>query len=142
MKSYTAKKESVDRKWVVVDAEGAILGRLASQIALILRGKNKPTFTPHVDTGDFVVVVNAAKIQLTGNKGEEKNYFWYTGHPGGIRSVTAGELLKSKPDEVIRKAVQGMLPKSKLGQAMIRKLKVYGGPDHPHEAQQPVKITV
>lgn len=142
MKSFTANKDSVERKWVVVDAEGAVLGRLASQIALILRGKTRPTFTPHVDTGDFVVVVNADKIQLTGGKGDKKTYYWYTGYPGGIRGVTAGELLRKKPEQVIKRAVQGMLPKSKLGRDMIRKLKVYAGPDHPHKAQQPTKITV
>ncbi len=139
MKTYTANNgKPVDRKWVVVDAEGMVLGRLATRVAQILNGKVKPTYTRNVDTGDFVVVVNAEKIVLTGNKTQDKVYFWHTRYPGGLRSVTAGELLKKKPEQVIKKAVTGMLPKSKLGRQMIRKLKVYAGPDHPHQAQKPV----
>lgn len=142
MKTYSAKKEDVQRQWVMVDAEEMVLGRLASHIAHVLRGKNKPIFTPHVDTGDFVVVVNAEKIRLTGNKLDSKIYYWHSGYPGGIKSMTARELLEKKPDQLIRKAVKGMLPKNRLGRQMLSKLKVYVGPDHPHQAQQPEKITI
>ncbi len=142
MKTYSAKKEDVQRQWVMVDAEEMVLGRLASHIAHVLRGKNKPIFTPHVDTGDFVVVVNAEKIRLTGNKLDNKIYYWHSGYPGGIKSMTARELLEKKPDQLIRKAVKGMLPKNRLGRQMLSKLKVYVGPDHPHQAQQPEKITI
>ena len=142
MKTYSAKKEEVRRQWVMVDAEDMVLGRLASQIALVLRGKNKPTFTPHVDTGDFVVVVNAEKIRLTGNKLDDKVYYRHSGYPGGIKSMTAREMLEKKPDQVVRKAVRGMLPKNRLGRQMLNKLKIYVGPDHPHQAQQPEKITI
>jgi len=142
MKTYSAKKEEVQRQWVMVDAEDMVLGRLASQIAHVLRGKNKPTFTPHVDTGDFVVVVNAEKIRLTGNKLDDKIYYRHSGYPGGIKSMTAREMLEKKPDQVILKAVRGMLPKNRLGRQMLNKLKVYVGPDHPHQAQQPEKMTI
>jgi len=142
MKTYSAKKADVQRQWVMVDAEDMVLGRLASHIAHVLRGKNKPTFTPHVDTGDFVVVVNAEKVRLTGNKLDGKIYYRHSGYPGGIKSMTARELLEKKPEQLIRKAVKGMLPKNRLGRQMFSKLKVYVGPDHPHQAQQPEKITI
>lgn len=142
MKTYSAKKEEVRRQWVMVDAEDMVLGRLASQIALVLRGKNKPTFTPHVDTGDFVVVVNAEKIRLTGNKLDDKVYYRHSGYPGGIKSMTAREMLEKKPDQLVRKAVRGMMPKNRLGRQMLNKLKIYVGPDHPHQAQQPEKLTI
>lgn len=141
MKTYSAKKEDVRRQWVEVDAEDMVLGRLASQVARVLRGKNKVTFTPHVDTGDFVIVVNAEKIRLTGNKLDDKVYYRHSGYPGGIKSMTAREMLEKKPDQLVRKAVRGMLPKNRLGRQMLSKLKVYVGPDHPHQAQQPEKIT-
>lgn len=140
MKTYSAKQSDVERNWVVVDAEGQVLGRLASRIALILRGKDKPIFTPHVDTGDFVVVVNADKVILSGNKLDEKVYYWHSGYPGGIKGIKAKDLLEKKPEELVRKAVKGMLPKNKLGRKIFNKLKVYAGPDHPHEAQQPRKV--
>ncbi len=137
MKTYQQKPSEVRRQWFVVDARGKVLGRLASRIAAILRGKHKPTFTPHVDGGDFVVVVNAEKIRLTGRKLQEKVYYWHTGYPGGIKSATAAQMLERKPEWVIQKAVQRMLPKNPLGRRMLRKLKVYRGPEHPHAAQQP-----
>ncbi|MFV1956229.1 MAG: 50S ribosomal protein L13 [bacterium] len=141
MKTYSAKKGEIERNWVVVDADGQVLGRLASRIALILRGKDKPVFTPHVDTGDFVVVVNADKVVLSGNKLDDKVYYWHSGYPGGIKGIKAKDLLEKKPEELVRKAVKGMLPKNKLGRKIYGKLKVYAGPDHPHEAQQPRKVT-
>lgn len=137
MKTYQQKPSEVQRQWFVVDAQGKVLGRLASRIAAILRGKHKPTFTPHVDGGDFVVVVNAEKVRLTGRKLQEKVYYWHTGYPGGIKSATAAQMLERKPEWVIQKAVQRMLPKNPLGRRMLRKLKVYRGPEHPHAAQQP-----
>ncbi len=137
MKSYMATPQTVERQWYVVDAEGKTLGRLASRIATILRGKHKPAFTPHVDTGDFVIVVNAAKVRLTGRKMDQKMYWWHSGYPGGIKGRTARQMLARKPEEVIKRAVKGMLPKNALGRKMLKKLKVYGGPDHPHQAQQP-----
>lgn len=138
-KSFSAKPaEALDqRKWWVIDAEGKALGRLASAIAVVLRGKNKPTFTPHVDTGDFVIVVNAKKVKLTGRKLEQKMYVRHSGEPGGFRSEAYGHLLERKPELPIQKAVKGMLPKNILGRELITKLKVYGGPDHPHAAQKP-----
>jgi large subunit ribosomal protein L13 len=142
MKTQVAKKDEVTRDWFLVDAENQVLGRLATQIANVLRGKNKPTFTPSVDTGDFVVVVNAEKIALTGNKMADKVYYSHTGFPGGIKSITAGKLLAKKPEEVIRKAVKGMLPKNKLSRHMINKLKIYSGGEHPHKAQQPKTLAV
>jgi len=141
VKTYSAKKGEIERNWVVVDADGQVLGRLASRIALILRGKDKPVFTPHVDTGDFVVVVNADKVVLSGNKLDDKVYYWHSGYPGGIKGIKAKDLLEKKPEELVRKAVKGMLPKNKLGRKIYGKLKVYAGPDHPHEAQQPRKVT-
>jgi len=140
MKTYQAKKEELKHQWYLVNAEGKILGRLASELAKILRGKHKPTFTPHVDTGDFVVVVNAEKVGLTGKKLKDKIYYRHTGYPGGIKEVSAEKLLAKKPTELIRRAVKGMLPKNSLGRQMLRKLKVYAGPNHPHKAQNPVPL--
>ncbi|MFA5586037.1 MAG: 50S ribosomal protein L13 [Saccharofermentanales bacterium] len=140
MKTYMPKAEDIDRKWYVVDAEGQVLGRLATEIASILRGKNKPEFTPHMDMGDFVVVVNADKLILTGKKEQQKIYRRHTGYPGGLREVPYERMMEKHPERVLEKAVRGMLPKNTLGRAMFRKLKVYAGPDHKHQAQQPVKI--
>ena len=137
MKTWNAKAEDVEREWFVVDAEGQTLGRLATRIADTLRGKRKPTYTPHVDTGDFVVVVNAEKIRVTGNKLDQKRYYRHSGYPGGLRSRTLREQLDRQPAEVIRKAVKGMLPRNRLANRQITKLKVYAGPEHPHEAQNP-----
>ncbi|RPJ11346.1 MAG: 50S ribosomal protein L13 [Deltaproteobacteria bacterium] len=137
MKTYQAKKEEVARQWYLINAEGKVLGRLATQLATILRGKKKPIYTPHVDTGDFVIVVNAGKIALTGKKMKDKIYYHHSGHPGGIKATSAEKLLAKKPTEVIRLAVKGMLPKNKLARHMLSKLKVYSGPEHPHKAQQP-----
>ncbi|NOY45458.1 MAG: 50S ribosomal protein L13 [Deltaproteobacteria bacterium] len=137
MKSYMATPQTAERDWFVVDAEGQTLGRLASRIATILRGKHKPTYTPHVDTGDFVVVVNAEKVRLTGNKLDQKMYWRHSGYPGGIKGRTARQMLERKPEDVLRLAVKGMLPKNILGRNMLRKLKIYAGPEHPHQAQQP-----
>ena len=141
-KTYVATNESRQRDWWVVDAEGKTLGRLATQIADALRGKRKPEYTPHVDTGDFVVVINAAKIVVTGNKRTDKIYYRHSGYPGGIRSRTLNEMLERRPEEVIRKAVKGMLPRNRLARQQINKLKVYAGPEHPHEAQQPKPMEV
>lgn len=127
----------ITRKWYVVDADGRVLGRLATQIATLLRGKHKPVYTPHLDVGDHVVVVNAAKVHLTGRKLKNKVYRWHTGYIGGLREVTAEKMLRTHPERVIEWAVQGMLPKGRLGRTMARKLKVYGGPEHPHAAQRP-----
>jgi len=140
MKTFQAKKTEVERRWLLVNAEGKILGRMATGVAKILKGKTKPIFTPHVDTGDFVVVVNARKLVLTGKKMKDKKYYHHTGYPGGIRETNAEKLLAKKPTELIRVAVKGMLPKNSLGRQMLRKLKVYAGPDHPHEAQKPIPI--
>ena len=137
MKTQYAKKEDTERKWFVVDADDQVLGRLAVRIATYLRGKHKPVFTPSVDTGDFVIVVNAEKVKLTGRKLDDKVYYWHTGYPGGIKSETARERLEKKPEQIIRDAVWGMLPKNRLGRAMFKKLKVYKGSDHPHKAQKP-----
>lgn len=137
MKSFIAKPHEVERKWYVVDAEGKTLGRVASQVASVLRGKNKPTFTPHVDCGDYVIVINADKVQVTGKKAKEKVYKHHTGYPGGLRETTFEKLIARKPEEVIRHAVKGMMPKGKLGRQMYKKLKVYAGPEHGHAAQKP-----
>lgn len=137
MKTYVATPETRDRQWLVIDADGQTLGRLATRIAHTLRGKDKPEYTPHIDTGDFVVVINAEKITVSGNKLREKIYYRHTGYPGGLRSRTLEEMLDRRPEEVIRKAVKGMLPRTRLGRAQLRKLKVYTGADHPHTAQQP-----
>jgi large subunit ribosomal protein L13 len=142
MKTYQAKKEELDRKWYLVNAEGKVLGRLSTELAKILRGKNKATYTPHLDTGDFVVVVNAGKVTLTGKKMKDKIYYHHTGYPGGIKEMNAEKLLAKKPTEMIRMAVKGMLPKTSLGRQMLRKLKIYSGPNHPHEAQRPVAINL
>jgi len=141
-KTWTAKPGEIERHWYVVDAEGKTLGRLATRIADTLRGKGKPTYTPHVDSGDFVIVVNADKIQVTGNKHDQKRYYRHSGYPGGLRSRTLREQLERRPTEVIRKAVKGMLPKNKLASAQITKLKIYAGPVHPHEAQAPKTLEV
>lgn len=137
MKSYMAKTDEVNRKWYVIDAENKVLGRLATEIATILSGKNKPIYTPHVDTGDFVIVINADKIKLTGKKLDQKNYSYHTGYPGGLKQVPYKRMMEDKPEMVIELAVKGMLPKNSLGRNMIKKLKVYSGPEHKHEAQQP-----
>ena len=137
MKTFSAKKEEVVHDWFQVDAETETLGHLATKIAHILRGKHKPIYTPHVDTGDFIVVTNAEKIKLTGKKLQDKQYYRHTGYPGGIKSVNAEELLEKNPEMVIMKAVRGMLPKNRLGRQMIKKLKIYAGSTHPHKAQQP-----
>jgi len=137
MATYSAKKGEVNRSWYLIDAENKVLGNLASKIAAILRGKHKPVFTPHVDTGDFVVVINAEKIYLSGNKLKNKLYYRHSGYPGGLKAMSAGEMLKRKPENLIRLAVRGMLPKNKLGRKQIRKLKIYPGMDHPHKAQMP-----
>jgi len=142
MKTYQAKKEEVDHKWYLVNAEGKVLGRLSAELVKILKGKNKPTYTPHIDTGDFVVVINAGKVTLTGKKMKDKIYYHHTGYPGGIKEMNAEKLLAKKPTEMIRMAVKGMLPKNSLGRQMIRKLKIYAGPNHPHEAQKPVTINL
>ena len=136
-KTYNAKPGEIERLWYVVDAEGKTLGRLATQIADTLRGKRKPHYTPHVDTGDFVVVVNAEKIHVTGKKLDEKMYYRHSGYPGGLRKRTLREELERRPTEVLRKAVRGMLPRTRLGRAQLTKLKIYAGPDHPHDAQAP-----
>ena len=137
MKSYTARTGEVLRAWYVVDAQDKVLGRLASRIAMVLRGKTKPTFTPHIDTGDFVVVVNAAQVQLTGRKLDNKFYYRHSGFPGGIKEISARKLLQKKPEEILRHAVRGMLPKNSLGRQLLKKLKIYAGGEHPHEAQSP-----
>ena len=140
MKSFMAKNNNVEQKWLVVDAEGAILGRMAAQIAPILMGKTKPTYTPHVDVGDYVVVVNADKVKVTGSKAEQKTYDWYTHHPGGRKVATFADMMDKKPERVIELAVRRMLPKNRLGRAMLKKLKVYRGPNHEHQAQKPERI--
>ena len=140
MKTQSARQGTVDRQWYIVDADGQTLGRLAAAIAETLRGKRSPWYTPHCDTGDFVIVVNAEKIAVTGNKLQDKRYWRHSGYPGGIRSRTLGEQLARRPEEVIRKAVRGMLPKNRLGRAQLLKMKVYAGPDHPHAAQQPTPL--
>jgi large subunit ribosomal protein L13 len=142
MKTYLPNKDQVNRDWYLCDADNQVLGRLATQIANILRGKNKPTFTPSVDTGDFVIVVNAEKIMLTGAKYDDKIYYSHSGFPGGIKSISAGKLLQKKPEDLIRKAVKGMLPKNKLARHMLSKLKIYSGTDHPHKAQQPKQFQI
>ena len=142
MTTYTAKPGEIQRDWYVVDAEGKTLGRLATEIADTLRGKRKPEYTPHVDTGDFVVVVNAEKVRVTGDKRAAKRYYRHSGYPGGMRSRTLGEMLERRPEQVIRLAVRGMLPRNRLGRKQLTKLKVYAGPDHPHAAQQPQELEV
>ncbi len=140
MKSFMAKTEEVERKWYVIDAEGKVLGRMASEIAKILRGKNKPIYTPHVDTGDFVIVINAEKVVLTGNKLDQKLYRKHSQYPGGLKETPYRRIMAEKPEMAIYKAVKGMLPHSPLGRKMLKKLKIYKGSEHGHEAQQPVAL--
>ena len=142
MRTYQATSQDRERVWYVVDAENKTLGRLATQIADVLRGKRKPTYTPHVDVGDFVIVVNAEKIAVTGKKLEDKRYWRHSGYPGGIRSRTLGDMLEKRPEEVIRKAVKGMLPRNRLARQQLRKLKIYAGPEHPHQAQKPEQLEI
>lgn len=140
MKTYMAKPAEVERKWYVVDATDMVLGRLASQVAMVLRGKNKPTFTPNVDTGDYVIIINADKVRLTGKKLEKKCYRYHTGYIGGLKEVQYKKLMAEKPEFVVYKAVKGMLPKNAIGRTMIKKLHVYAGNEHNHQAQQPVEL--
>ena len=142
MRTFSPKASDIQRQWHVIDASDVVLGRLASHVAVLLRGKHKPVFAPHLDTGDFVIVVNAAKVALTGNKLADKRAYRHSGYPGGIRSVTYEELFARSPERAVEKAVRGMLPKNSLGRHMLRKLKVYAGPDHPHQAQQPAPFTI
>lgn len=135
--TYMAKPNQVERKWYIIDAEGKTLGRLASEAASILRGKHKPQFTPHVDTGDFVIIINAEKIQVTGNKLRDKIYYRHSGYPGGLKKTSLGELLEKRPERALQHAIYGMLPKNRLGRKLQTKLKIYAGPEHPHEAQKP-----
>ena len=140
MKTYMAKPNEVERKWFVVDAEGKTLGRLSSEIAKILRGKHKPEFTPHVDTGDFVIVINAQKIEVTGKKLDNEFYRYHTGHPGGLKEISYRRMRDEKPEMFIYNAVKGMLPKNRLGSQIVKKLKVYAGPEHDHDAQKPESL--
>src|SRR4030043_2377204 len=140
MKSFMAKKNEVEQKWLLVDADGAILGRMAAKIAPILMGKTKPTYTPYVDTGDYVIVVNAGKIMLTGKKAQTKEYDYYTYHPGGHKYISFADMMARKPEKVVEMAVRRMLPKNSLGRKMLKKMKVYRGPEHEHQAQEPEKI--
>lgn len=140
MQTYQAKKHECQREWLIVDAQGKTLGRLATQISELLRGKRKPHYTPHVDTGDFVVVINAEKVHVTGNKAEQKRYWRHSGYPGGIKSQTFSELLDSHPDRILRSAVKGMLPRNRLARQQLTKLKIYAGAEHPHQAQNPQSI--
>ena len=142
MRTFSPKAGDIQRQWHVIDASDVVLGRLASHVAILLRGKHKPIFAPHIDTGDFVVVVNAEKVALSGSKLQDKRAYRHSGYPGGIHSVTYAELLAKHPERVVEKAVKGMLPKNSLGRNMLRKLKVYAGPDHPHQAQQPVPFAI
>ncbi len=142
MGTYSAKQEDIKRIWHVVDANGKTLGRLASAVASVLKGKTKPIYTSHVDTGDFVIVVNADKVHLTGKKLDNKMYYSHSGYPGGLKTITAGKLMKTNPEEMIKMAVEGMLPKTRLGKQMLTKLKVYAGDQHPHAAQQPAEMKV
>ena len=142
MRTFSPKDSDITRQWHVIDASGVVLGRLASQAAVLLRGKHKPIFAPHVDTGDFVIIINADKVALSGNKLEQKQAYRHSGYPGGLRSVSYGELMEKHPERAVEKAVRGMLPKNSLGRKTLRKLKVYAGPDHPHQAQQPVPFEI
>lgn len=141
-KTKSAKKSEVDRKWYVVDAQTAVVGRLSTKIAMVLRGKHKPSFTPHVDTGDYVIVVNADKVKFSGNKMAQKEYLRFSGYPSGLKRRTAQEMLEKKPIAIMEKAVRGMLPKNRLSRQVIKKLYVYAGPDHPHAAQQPEPLNI
>ncbi|MBS3810865.1 MAG: 50S ribosomal protein L13 [Halanaerobiales bacterium] len=140
MTTYMAKPNEVEKKWYVVDAEDKTLGRLASKIATVLRGKHKPEYTPHVDTGDFVIVINSDKVRLTGNKWDQKNHYKHSQYPGGLKTITYRDLKKKNPNEIIRHAVKGMVPSNKLGKKMMKKLKIYNRPDHPHQAQKPQEL--
>jgi large subunit ribosomal protein L13 len=142
MGTYSAKQEDIKRSWHIVDANGKTLGRLATVVASVLKGKTKPIYTTHVDTGDFVIVVNAGKIHLTGKKLDNKMYYSHSGYPGGLKTISAGKLMKSNPEEVIKMAIEGMLPKTRLGKQMLSKLKVYAGDQHPHAAQQPAEMKI
>jgi large subunit ribosomal protein L13 len=142
VRTFSPKDSDITRQWHVIDASDVVLGRLASQAAVLLRGKHKPIFAPHVDTGDFVIVINADKIALSGNKLEQKKAYRHSGYPGGLRSVSYAELMDKHPERAVEKAVRGMLPKNSLGRKTLRKLKVYAGPDHPHQAQQPVPFEI
>lgn len=142
MKTFSAKGESVSRDWYVVDAAGKTLGRMSAEIASRLRGKHKPEFTPHVDTGDYIVVINAEQVRVTGAKAQNKHYYHHTGYPGGIKSINFADMIKTTPQRTIEIAVKGMLPKGPLGRAMLKKLKVYAGSDHPHTAQQPQLLNI
>ncbi len=142
MKTFMQTKETVDRKWYVVDAEGKTLGRLASQVATVLKGKHKPTYTPHIDCGDYVIIINAEKVKLTGNKLDDKMYYNHSGYPGGLRERTAKVMIEKYPTEMIERAVKGMLPKGRLGRQMYKKLFVYAGENHEHQAQKPVVLEV
>ncbi len=142
MRTYSPKPKDITRAWHVVDAEGLVLGRLSTEVARILRGKHKPIFAPHVDTGDHVIVVNAAKLVMTANKGEQKMAYRHSGYPGSLRSTSYADLLSNKPEELVRRAVRGMLPKGTLGRQMLGKLKVYAGPEHPHAAQMPTPLVL
>jgi len=140
MKTYFATTENSEHKWYVIDAQGKVLGRLATQVANYLRGKHKPEYTPHADTGDYIIIINAAQIKMTGNKNQEKIYYTHSGYPGGLKETSFEKLQEKAPTRVIELAVKGMLPKNSLGREMLRKLKVYAGAEHPHEAQQPIAI--
>jgi len=140
--TYTPKASEIERTWYVVDAEGMTLGRMATEVARVLRGKHKPTYTPHIDTGDFVIIVNADKVVLSSGKAEKKMVYDHSGYPGGIKSRTYQQLLDTKPQEAVRRSVRGMVPKNRLGRAQMRKLKVYGGPTHPHGAQKPAPLAI
>ena len=142
MKTFVAKENEIEKKWYIVDGEDKVLGRLATQVATRLRGKHKPIFTPHADTGDFIVVINAEKIILTGTKLDNKYYYSYSGYIGGMKKITARKLQEKKPEEMLRQAVKRMLPKNSLGRRQLKKLKIYMGPDHPHQAQQPEKLEI
>ncbi|MEA2039128.1 MAG: 50S ribosomal protein L13 [Thermodesulfobacteriota bacterium] len=142
MKTFVAKEHEVIKKWYLVDAKDKVLGRLATRVAMCLRGKNKPIFTPHADTGDFVVIINAEKIALTGKKWDNKIYYRHSGYVGGLKEISAKKLLEKKPNDILRFAVRGMLPKNSLGRRQLKKLKIYSGPDHPHQAQQLEKLEI
>ncbi len=142
MQTYIPKLNEINQKWLVVDADGKVLGRLASEVASILRGKNKPIFTPHMDVGDHVIIINAGKIRVTGKKAKTKKYYRHTGYPGGLRSDNYSDLIKSNPAKILEKAIWGMLPHNKLGKKIYKKLKIYAGNEHPHEAQKPEKIEI
>ena len=142
MKTYSMKKDEIAKEWLVIDASGVVLGRLATQVAIFLRGKHKPTFTPHLDMGDNVIIINAREIKLTGQKLDQKVYFRYSGYMGGQKQIPMQKLMTSRPDEIIKHAVKGMLPKNRLGRQLLTNLRVYAGPEHPHEAQQPRNVEI